>query len=144
MVVAWALAEILFFLLVFLPRYYLLQREAIHPSPLPRNERQKLFRLCFENVANPDSYLTGWFKGAPLSEIRRDNVKEFLCWSFLNKGDYGSLDDQELEEYINQFETLLGRTLPPGKGNATCLRLTLDEVPMLHRPLIWYIVVSRR
>ena len=131
-VVAWAVAEILFFLLVFLPRYYILQRDALHPPPLPRDERQKLFRLCFETVPDAELYLTGWFKGAPRSEIRRENVKEFLCWSFFNKRDYGLLDDQELEDYTDQVETILGRSLPSGKGNARALRLTLDEVPMLH------------
>ncbi|KAL8788667.1 MAG: hypothetical protein Q9213_001595 [Squamulea squamosa] len=140
LVVAWAVSEILFFLLVFLPRYLILQRDALHPSPLPRKDRQRLFRLCFESVPDPEVYLKGWFKGASASEIRRENVKEFLCWSFLNKRDYGLLDDQELEDYTLQLEKLLGRNLPPGKGNATALRLTLDRVSMLHRPLIWYLL----
>ncbi|KAL8680854.1 MAG: hypothetical protein Q9186_002973 [Xanthomendoza sp. 1 TL-2023] len=140
LLVAWAVAETLFFLLVFLPRYFILQRDATHPSPLPRNDRQKLFRLCFESVPDAESYLQGWFKGASPLEIRRENVKQFLCWSFLNKGDWGLLDDPELEDYADQLEIILGRKLPPGKGNATALRLTLDKVPMLHRPLIWYIV----
>ncbi|KAI4283475.1 MAG: hypothetical protein L6R38_002117 [Xanthoria sp. 2 TBL-2021] len=141
LVVAWAVAETLFFLLVFLPRYFILQRDALHPPALPRDERQRLFRLCFETVPDPELYLTGWFRGAPRSEIRRENVKEFLCWSFLNKRHYGLLDDQELEDYTDQVETILGRSLPSGKGNAKPLRLTLDEVPMLHRPLIWYACV---
>ncbi|KAL8999106.1 MAG: hypothetical protein Q9169_001994 [Polycauliona sp. 2 TL-2023] len=131
-IVAWAVAETLFFLFVFLPRYFILQRDALHPPPLPRDERQRLFRLCFGTVADPELYLSGWFKGAPRSEIRRENVKEFLCWSFLNKRDYGLLDDEELEDYTNQVETILGRSLPSGKGNAKALRLTLDTVPMLH------------
>ncbi|KAL8731426.1 MAG: hypothetical protein Q9166_003401 [cf. Caloplaca sp. 2 TL-2023] len=139
-VLVWAVAETFFFLFVFLPRYFLLQRDTLHPSPLPRQERQKLFQLCFESVPDLESYLTGWFKGAPSSDIRRENVKEFLCWSFLNKKDYGLLDDQELEDYTDQLENILGRDFPPGRGNATALRLTLDRVPMLHRPLIWYLV----
>ncbi|KAL8674222.1 MAG: hypothetical protein Q9168_001390 [Polycauliona sp. 1 TL-2023] len=129
---AWAVAEVLFFLLVFLPRYFILQRDALHPPPLSRDERQKLFRLCFHTVADPELYLTGWFKGAPRSEIRRENVKEFLCWSFLNERDYGLLEDEELEDYVSQVETIIGRSLPSGKGNAKALRLTLDRVPMLH------------
>ncbi|KAL8924131.1 MAG: hypothetical protein Q9172_002840 [Xanthocarpia lactea] len=140
LVVAWAVAETLFFLLVFLPRYFVLQKDAIHPPPLPRDERQRLFRLCFESVLDPELYLTGWFKGAQRSEIRRENVKEFLCWSFLNKREYGLLDDQELEDYTAQLETILGRSLPVGKGKANALRLTLDKVAMLHRPLIWYLI----
>lgn len=136
----WAWAETLFFSLVFLPRYFLLQRDTIHPAPLPREERQKLFRLCMESVSDPEQYLCMWFKGAPLHEIGRENVKQFFCWSFLNKSNYGLLDDAELEDYANQLESRLGRELPPGKGPAYPLKMTLDPVHILPRPLIWYLV----
>ena len=56
---------------------------------------------------------------------------------------YGLLDDEELEEYVDRFETLLGRKLALGRGSAVPLRLTLDKVNMLHRSLLWYLV-SRR
>ncbi|KAI4179230.1 MAG: hypothetical protein LQ346_007242 [Caloplaca aetnensis] len=91
-------------------------------------------------MSEPEQYLSKWFKGAPLSEIRRENIKLFFCWSFLNKSGYGMLDDQELEDYADQLEKVLERELPPGKGNAIALRLTLDKVQMLFRPLVWYLV----
>lgn len=91
-------------------------------------------------MSEPEQYLSKWFKGAPSSEIRRENIKQFFCWSFLNKSDYGMHDNQELDDYANQLEKVLGRELPPGKGNAVALRLTLDKVQMLFRPLIWYLV----
>lgn len=50
------------------------------------------------------------------------------------------MEDEELEEYVERFETLLGRKLDPGRGNAVPLRLTIDEVKMLHRSLLWYLV----
>ncbi|KAL9603454.1 MAG: hypothetical protein Q9219_001141 [cf. Caloplaca sp. 3 TL-2023] len=93
-----------------------------------------------ESVSDPEEYLSKWFKGAPLSEIRRENVKQFFCWSLLNKDKYGLLDDQELEEYADQVEAMLGRKLQPGMGSAKGLRLTLDKVQILYRPLIWYLV----
>ncbi|KAI4202986.1 MAG: hypothetical protein LQ350_002203 [Teloschistes chrysophthalmus] len=77
-----------------------------------------------------------WFKGAPLHEIARENVKQFFCWSFLNKSKYGLLDDAELEDYADRLESRLGRKLPPGKGKAVPLNLTLDPVHMLPRPLV--------
>lgn len=143
-IVVWAACETFFLFFIFVPRYFLLQRQVVHPAPLPQDERQKLFRLCLESVSNPQQYISKWFKGAPLSEIRRDNVKQFFCWSFLNKDNYGLLDDQELEDYTDELETLLGRKLQPGKGNAKALRLTLDRVQMLYRPLLWYIVSPLR
>ena len=38
-------------------------------------------------------------------------------------------------------ETIIGRKLEPGYNPAAqCMRLTIDNVPMLHRPFIWYLV----
>ena len=138
----WAVAEVLFYLLVFLPRYFYLQRAAIHPPLVPRQKRRQLFDLCMRSARTPDRYLTKWFMDAPLSEIKRENLKEFFAWAFLNKGAHGLLDDEELEEYIDEFEASLGRKLDPGRGAAIPLRLTIDEVKMMHRPLLWYFVSS--
>ena len=134
------LAETAFYLLVYLPRKYQLQHAATHPTLLSRADRRQLFELCHNTVPDPEQYLSKWFKMAPRSEIKRDNVKEFFCWAFLNKGDYGPEDDEELEEYVDKMEYLLGRKLDSGRGKAECLKLTLDKVAMLHRSLTWYLV----
>ncbi|KAF5680537.1 hypothetical protein FDENT_8359 [Fusarium denticulatum] len=55
--------------------------------------------------------------------------------------DSDSTYDDELEEYIEQLEELLGRKLEPGRGDAKCLRMTLDKVEMLHRSLTWYMCI---
>lgn len=136
----WAFAEMLFFVLLYLPRYYVLQHKATHPPSPSREERRALFQKCHESVQDPERYLSKWFKDAPSSEIRRENVKEFFSWAFLNKSTSGSPDDEELEEYTAEMEKILGRDLLPGRGNATSLRLTLDRVNMLHRSLLWYLV----
>lgn len=136
----WAFAETLFFVLLYLPQYYILQHKATHPPSPSREERRALFHKCHDSVQDPERYLSKWFKDAPSSEIRRENVKEFFCWAFLNKSSFGILDDDELEEYTTEMEKVLGRCLPSGKGNATSLRLTLDKVKMLHRSLLWYLV----
>ena len=117
-----------------------MQHKAIHPTTLPRVQRRELFERCHNTVPNAEQYLQKWFKHAPLSEIKRDNVKEFFCWAFLNKGSWGPEDDEELDEYADKIEELLGKELDAGRGSAEALRLTLDEVRMLHRSLIWYIV----
>jgi pimeloyl-ACP methyl ester carboxylesterase len=135
-----AIAETLFYLLVYLPRRYSLQREAIHPSCPTREERAELFQLCNNNIPDPEGYVQKWFLGAPLDEIKRENVKDFLLWAFFNRGGPPGEDDEELEEYVSAMESLLGRPIDAGRGNAKCLRLTLDKVLMLHRSLIWYFV----
>lgn len=136
----WACAEMLFFVLIYWPRYYGLQKKATHPPPLSQGERRALFRKCNESVQDPQHYLSKWFRGAPVSEIRRENVKEWLCWAFLNKSSVSLLDDPELEEYTIELEKILGRKIPSGRGRATPLRLTLDKVNTLNRSLLWYLV----
>ena len=77
---------------------------------------------------------------APASEIKWENVKEFFRWAFLNTGVPNTVDDEELDEYVGEMEKLLGRKIEPGRGNAKCLRLTLEKVDMLHWSLTWYLV----
>ena len=153
---SWAIAETAFFALIYVPRTIVLQRAATHPRSLPREQRRKLFKLCLDTVEDPEKYLSGWMRGAPASEIKRENVKgetsdsqiaftvlkdiEFLCWAFLNKKDHGPEDDDELEEYADETELRLGRKLEPGRGNAVSLRVTVDRFKSLHRSLLWYFV----
>ena len=49
--------------------------------------------------------------------------------------------EDETVEYLAAVEKALGQALPDGYNkDAPCMRLTLDPVPMLHRPLLWYLV----
>ncbi|KAH6664696.1 hypothetical protein B0J14DRAFT_243857 [Halenospora varia] len=137
-----AIAESIFFLFVYVPYRYWLQRGAAHPPPPTREERKELFRLCNENIPDCEAYLQKWFLGADIREIKRENVKEFLLWAFFNRGGPPGEDDEELEEYVFATEKLLGKPIDAGRGNAKCLRLTLDRVDMLHRSLVWYICVG--
>ena len=136
----WPIAETVFFLLFYLPRRWILQRPAMYPQTFPQPMRKALFNRCAEHVPNPEHYLTKWFKDAPLSEIRRENLKEFYRWSLLNTGVANPTDDLELEGYVQKFEEYTGHKLEPGYGKARPIRLTLDKVDMVHRPLAWYLV----
>lgn len=138
----WLALEAAFYLVVYLPLSLHLQTATTHPTPLCRRDRRKLFRRCHDNIPNPERYLTKWFRDAPAAEIKRENAKDFFRWAFLNTGDPDPENDQELEEYASEMEKLLGRKFEPGRGNAKCLRLTLDKVEMLHRSLTWYLVIK--
>jgi hypothetical protein len=135
-----AIAETLFYIFVYIPYSYVLQREAVHPPAPTREERAELFQLCNENISDPEAYLRKWFLGAPIEEIKRDNMKEFFLWAFFNRGGLPGDDDEELDGYVDATEKLLGRPIEEGRGKAVCLRLTLDKVCMLHRSLLWYFV----
>lgn len=67
-------------------------------------------------------------------------MKEFIQWAFFNRGGDAGDDEEELEEYVAAYETLVGRKFEPGRGKAESLRLTLDPIDMLHRSLAWYMV----
>ncbi|RFU78946.1 ribose-phosphate pyrophosphokinase [Trichoderma arundinaceum] len=136
----WLNLEAVFYLLVYLPRKTYLQTVVTHPTA-GRDDRRRLFWRCHSNIPDPERYLAKWFRDAPVAEIRRENVKDFFRWAFLNSGEPDPAYDEELEEYIGEMEKLLGRKLEPGRGVAQCLRLTLDKVEMLHRSLIWYLRV---
>ncbi|KAF2679750.1 hypothetical protein K458DRAFT_346364 [Lentithecium fluviatile CBS 122367] len=152
---AWAMLETAFWLLVFLPRKRTLQAPAAHPPPLGKQERKELFWKCWECIPNPEYYLSKWFLGARSYEIRQDNVREFFRWALLNRGDGHveektlsdeqlamKLDEEaELDEYVDGTQTLMGRPIEPGRGPATSLRLTVDKINMLHRPAFWYLLV---
>ena len=134
------IAEVAFYILVYLPKSHLLQQPARHPPVASREERRKLFYRGLDSLADPEYYLSKWFNDAPLETIRRENVKEFYCWAFFNRRGWAPDEDRELEEYTDKVEEALGRKLLPGVGTARPIKLTIDPVPIFHRPLVWYMV----
>jgi hypothetical protein len=136
----WLVAEAISYCLLYLPLKNYLHRPAIHPDPLPREEREKLVRRCWSTVTDPEKYLSQWFKGARKEDIKRENVREFIHWAFFNAEQVAESDEEEVENYLKETERLLGRELPPGRGKAKSIRLTLDSVGCSYRSLFWYFV----
>lgn len=136
----WLGLETGFYLAIYLPYREYLQKPARHPTPPCREDRRKLFWRCHKTIPDPVQYLRQWFRGALEVEIKRENVKDFFRWAFLNTGKFDPEVEEEVEEYTREMEELLGRELEHGRGKAECLRLTLDKVEMLHRSLTWYLV----
>ncbi len=69
-------------------------------------------------------------------------MKAYLAWAFFDREWVQGEDEEEIEEYVREMESMLRRNLQPGKGTAKSLRLTLDPVEILHRSLLWYSVMS--
>jgi hypothetical protein len=104
-------------------------------------------RYRIQSTTSADGF---WAQG-----LARENVKEFFEWALLNRGTESEdelvrraqedpetkiEEEAELKEYVDGMETMLGRPILPGRGPAKSLRLTIDEVNMRHRPVVWYIV----
>jgi hypothetical protein len=152
---AWSVIETGFWLAVYIPRKRALQASAIHPPPLDKDARKELFWKCWDKVPNPEYFLSRWFLGAKVEEIKRGNVREFYEWALMNRGteteeerlrrvqDHAeeySEEAEELDSYVDGIETLLERKLQAGRGSAKSMRLTIDAVNMAHRPVLWYMV----
>lgn len=166
-----AVLEAAFYLLVYLPRRRRLQ--AVSPfyqclrfsqlngtqppeQPPPRltyAQRQALFDRCIDAESHGAStnlpYPSGWFLPATATP-RKEDVIDWLLWALFatsreqtNIAEY----EEELDGYIEGVEKLLGRSLEPGHSDTAevrSMRITLDPVIMLHRPLLWYLVSCLR
>ncbi|EGO21299.1 hypothetical protein SERLADRAFT_333807, partial [Serpula lacrymans var. lacrymans S7.9] len=138
---SYAVVESLFFTLVYLPRRHVLQKATGHPPVLSREKREELFRRCSGYIAGM-GYPTGWFTSPA---FRKDNVMDWILWALFSTTPDGYSDEwkEEMAQYIITVEQVLGKELETGYNKeARCMRLTLDPVEMLHRPLVWYLIVS--
>jgi hypothetical protein len=137
---AYTVLETAFYFLVYLPRKSRLQAPAEHP-PIPSRAFQSLlYQRCTETISDPLDYMRKWFLGADPKDIKWENVKDFFRWGFLNTAEEHTTHDEELEVYVEGVEQLIGTKFEPGRGSAKCIRLTIDPVEMIHRPVVWYFV----
>lgn len=67
---------------------------------------------------------------------------EWLYWAiFCSTVENGEEFAPEVEEFLEEMEQRDGMRLTPGYDpNIKSIRVTLDPVRMIHRPLIWYLV----
>ena len=131
--------ETLFYLLVYLSKSNALQKPAAEGTSLSAQKRKDLLTKCWSSVPDMEYFVKTWFRGAPADEIKRENVKDWLAWGFLNKYSYSQADEGELEGYLSITETALGKKFDEGRGPHGSLRPTFDPISIQHRPLSYYI-----
>jgi len=108
---------------------------------MSRAEREALFHKCAESMTSGS--ITGWFLRSPGLQIWRDNVIDWLLWALFSvrNRDTNPEWEDELEYYTTVMGEYVGYPLMAGSTpEIQCLRLTMDPVPMVHRPFIWYMV----
>lgn len=135
----WCLAETAFYCFFLWYRTHL-QREAIHPHLRTKQQRKELFDKVRSEIHDPEKFLSGWFRGAKIEDIGREDLREFLAWAFW-EGRNVAHDEAELEELVVKVEKMTRRSFPPGSGKAKSLRLTLDPIEMECRSLLWYGII---
>lgn len=107
-----------------------IQADAIHPPLRAKEERSRLFDKVRGEVHDFKSFLRGWFSGAELEDIGRDELKRWIDWAFWEgrAGHEKDKSDAEIEEYAKKIEQLVGKPFKNGMGKAKALRLTLDPI----------------
>ncbi|PCH37667.1 hypothetical protein WOLCODRAFT_142188 [Wolfiporia cocos MD-104 SS10] len=140
----YAIVEAAFYLLVYLPRCRRLQEVAVHPTPLPKAEREKLFEKCSLHITESNS-ATGWFFNSSATSIKRENMREWLLWAIFGSHQGNAKEEwtEELDGYLTKLDELSGTKMDPGRNESvSSMRTTIDPVVTVHRPLIWYMVVA--
>ncbi|KAI0539565.1 hypothetical protein GGR58DRAFT_226832 [Xylaria digitata] len=140
----YSVLDALYAVFIYRPHSRRLKKEAEHPPLLPCAERRALFIRCLDNIPDITSYLQMWFLGAHKSDIRKENVREFISWAFFDRhmGNETAAELEEIDEYLAEIEQRIGYSLEPGRGKAKSLRLTLDEIEIRYRSVVWYFVIG--
>ncbi|KAL8406325.1 hypothetical protein RB596_004973 [Gaeumannomyces avenae] len=142
-----AAVELLWFLLAYLPLRKLLQRNTttdgalLQPEPLNRAERAAFFAKCMSLVPDMEYFIRKWVQNAPLDDVRRENIKDWLLWGLFDREGPPGEDDEELEQYVSQAEARLGYPIRKGRGECEAIRLSFDPVKMNHRSLFFYLII---
>lgn len=139
-VLYWSFTETIFYISTYIYQRHHLERPALHPLPASKRDRNELFDLCLNSTQDHKQYISKWFLNEQLSAIKRENVKEFFRWAFLNTDVVDPNYDDELEIYVQKLEERIGTEFLQGRGDVKSLRLTLEKVGALHRSLVWYMV----
>lgn len=117
------------------------------PPPLTRPQREALFDKCCADLKheadNGAPYPRGWFSPLDVPLCRQD-VIDWLLWALFScERQEAKMEEwkEELEAYVKMIEVMLGENLNEGRGEGIkTMRLTLDPVKVVHRPLVWYSV----
>lgn len=141
---AWLLAEVLFWILVYLPIARAIHGPSIKGAETTRAQRKEIFAKCLATIDDPTRFVSLWANGASPETLGRENVKEWICWAFLDQSSWTTSDqDEELDEYVTALESLLPGAMVFRKGRMTdvsLLRLSVDPVKISHKPLLFYAV----
>ena len=86
---------------------------------------------------------TGWFFFVDSALIKRDNMVDWLLWAIFGTHRDGLRDEwtDEIEGYLKNIEELFGHKIDDGRAHTVgSMKVSLDRVDTVHRPLFWYLV----
>lgn len=137
---------------VYLHRLRTYVRPRLKPPRTDTDALEALLHRCLGAGCQDDgpvlaARMRRWFYHAQLSDIRQDNVREWLAWAFGGTDLDECQRDPDRRELVDRgllmVQERLKVTFEPGYNSACrSLRLTLDPVKSLHRPLGYYFVCN--
>ncbi|TPX58854.1 hypothetical protein PhCBS80983_g02821 [Powellomyces hirtus] len=123
------------------------RRLPAHVAKSPE-DRKRLYERCLEALGDHDAVkisISGWFFGAPIATIRRGNLRLWLAWAMFDSEpvDLSDSEMDEIEVFIDLTERASAVSFLQGHDrNVNCMRLTIDDMQMFHRPFIYYAAIS--
>lgn len=149
LILCYTSAEILFY---FWFRRALAAVQVRQPPPITTKERRldlwKLIKGSAIDDENPYGFLSSWFSVSTLSQVSRYHLKQWLAWAVFDR----QLEEivspsvlEEIEEMIADGEKEFNVCVPHMSNEdkrPSAMRLNVDPVRALHRPLVYYAVTS--
>eukprot|EP00438_Fugacium_kawagutii_P017894 Skav201911 [mRNA] locus=scaffold3992:132879:134219:+ [translate_table: standard] len=92
----------------------------------------------------PTEWLSGWFKKAPMTKIKRGNVQEFFAWAFYSKyaEELTDAEKNELEDMIKESERRYGWSFQDGyTPGVEPMRINFDPIQAWYHPLWYYAAI---
>ncbi|KAI8089707.1 Alpha/Beta hydrolase protein [Halteromyces radiatus] len=143
------MVEALFYL-YFLATKQRLQAMKKPNHPMTRDQRTQLYWQCLRAIDDGESWCVGWFyyshdiSHPTFDQIQRENVTAWFSWAFwqdhVDHVKSNSEWAEELEWMVFTAEKHLNIAFAPGYNpSLQCIRLNLDPVQAVHRPLLLYI-----
>lgn len=137
---AYAGSEVAFYFVCRLRRWWLNRPAPQHTLKFSPEERKELFSRTWEATPNPRGYISLWFKGVPIEDLCREDVKDWISWRMWNEIKRSPVNEDELEDYLLLTERVLNWKFPSGRSTHTSMAVTFEPLPIVHRPLVWYVV----
>ena len=124
--------------------------DALTPAGRRRLEERMFSTLSVNrwgDMGDVELFLRGWFldRVESAGDLKRGNVMQWFSWAIFYKfpTDLTPTEHIELQQIVDRFEARSGLRFAPGfSPDQKAMRLTLDTVTALHRPLLFYAVVA--
>ena len=117
------------------------KKQKSNSNALPRMRQTPVENKVVPNKEAVDMFVRGWFFNSSIDHIRRGNIVSWLAWALFYKFPSWLTEDErnELDLYVKRMEQKRGEQFKPGfDTDIKCMRLTLDPLEAIHRPLALY------